>query len=46
MKIMILALVMALGFGCTSVPPMRFYALNPMDPGPALVTATPPKKAS
>lgn len=46
MKIMILALVMALGFGCTSVPPMRFYALNPMDPGPALVTAAPPEKAS
>jgi uncharacterized protein len=42
MRIMILALVMALGFGCSSVPPMRFYALNPLDPGPALVTATPP----
>ncbi|MEW6667977.1 MAG: PqiC family protein [Thermodesulfobacteriota bacterium] len=41
--IIILVLVMALGFGCSSVPPMRFYALNPLDPGSSPVAPTPPK---
>lgn len=43
MRIMILAFVIALGFGCTSVPPVRYYALNPLDPGPTVVTATQPQ---
>jgi uncharacterized protein len=43
MKIVFLVLVTLLGFGCSSVPPMRFYALSPMDTGPAIVTPAPPK---
>ena len=44
MKIVVLALVMALGFGCASSGDLtRFYVLNPLDPGPTLVRGAPPK---
>ena len=44
MKMMILALVIALGFGCASSgDATRFYVLNPLDPGETLVKGTPPK---
>lgn len=43
MKIVVLILATWLGFGCSSAPPMRYYALIPMDAGPERVTGAPSK---
>jgi hypothetical protein len=43
MKLMMLALAVAFGLGCSSGDPTRFYVLNPVDPGPALVRDAAPK---